>query len=274
MAVDNAWSQIASIRSVRDFKQITSYSLQADMTYQRVAPGGQLKHGEISELVYTNQANTYGRLFAIDRRDLINDDLGAFDSIGKQLGRGGANAINDLFWATFLGAEAADFFHTDNNNLITEDLSIDGLIAADTAFHLQTKLDGSPLGIMPSLLVVPTALRFQAARLMGAPSVVVAGDTDVQLPSMNPLQGMFKVVSSAYMSSSKFTGNSGAAWYLLADPNELAMIEMCFVGGQQTPTIETVEMAHDRLGLVVRAYHDFGCALQEYRAAIKSDPNG
>jgi len=49
--------------------------------YEKVAPGGELKHGTLGEESYTNKADlsacharagTYGLLLSIDRRDIIN----------------------------------------------------------------------------------------------------------------------------------------------------------------------------------------------------------
>ena len=60
-------------RNLRDFKQASTYSLTGDFTYVKLAPGGKLEHGQVGEETYTNQADTYGRMFAIDRRDIINE---------------------------------------------------------------------------------------------------------------------------------------------------------------------------------------------------------
>ena len=44
--------------------------------YEQVAPGGELKHGTLGNETYTNKADTYGLMLSVDRRDVINDDLG------------------------------------------------------------------------------------------------------------------------------------------------------------------------------------------------------
>ena len=55
---------------------------------------------------YTNKADTYGLMLSIDRRDIINDDLGAITTVPRKLGRGSGLKINDVFWATFLNNAA------------------------------------------------------------------------------------------------------------------------------------------------------------------------
>jgi hypothetical protein len=64
--------------------------------------------------------------------------------------------------------------------------------------------------------------------------------------------------------------NSAAAWYLLADPNDLPFIEAVFLNGQESPTVESADADFNTLGIQFRGYHDFGVDTQEYRAAVKS----
>jgi len=74
-SVERTWRNICAVRNVSDFKTVTSYRLIGKDQYEIVAPGGELKHGTLGEESYTNKADTYGLLLAIDRRDIINDDL-------------------------------------------------------------------------------------------------------------------------------------------------------------------------------------------------------
>ena len=48
------------------------------------------------------------------------------------------------------------------------------------------------------------------------------------------------------------------------------MIEVCFLNGQETPTVEEADANFSTLGVEMRGYHDFGVAKQDYRAAVKS----
>lgn len=271
-AVDSAWSQIAARRAVSDFKTIYSYSLTGDLEYEQVAPSGEIRHGQVAAREYQNRADTYGKVIGISRTDLINDDLGALANVGRRLGRGAALKINDVFWRTFLNNST--FFSAANNNVITgasSALSLEGLRLADSKFRLQTDPDGKPLGVMPRILLVPTSLRITALQLMNSLGIQ-SGNTasPMGVPDRNPFAGAFDVVSSPYMQNASYTGYSETAWYLLADPNDLPVIEICFLDGQETPTIETVEPDANMLGLCLRAYHDFGVALQEFRGGVRA----
>jgi hypothetical protein len=71
------------VRNVSDFKTVTSYRLIGTDQYEQVAPGGELKHGTLGKEIYTNKADTYGLMLSVDRRDIINDDLGAITTVPR-----------------------------------------------------------------------------------------------------------------------------------------------------------------------------------------------
>jgi hypothetical protein len=116
-SVESVWRMISEVTSVTDFKQVTSYQVTGDMTFERVAPGGELKHAMMGERTSTNQAQTYGKMFALDRVHIVNDDLGALNVIPRRLGRGAALTLNSVFWAAFL-ANHGSVFTSGLGNLI------------------------------------------------------------------------------------------------------------------------------------------------------------
>jgi len=269
-SVERTWRNICSVRNVSDFKTVTSYRLVGTDQYEQVAPGGELKHGTLGEEKYTNKADTYGLMLTIDRRDIINDDLGAITTVPRKLGRGSGLKINDIFWATFL--DNATFFAAANGNYLEGAdtvLSIDGLTKAEVAFMDQVDTDGKPIGIMPSIVLVPTALSAVGTQLYKSMELRDT-NSNLKYPVANPHQGKFRVEVSRYLSNSHYTGHSSKAWYLLADPNDLPVIEMAFLNGQESPTIETADADFNVLGVRLRGFHDFGASLQEARAGVKA----
>ena len=58
-------------------------------------------------------------------------------------------------------------------------------------------------------------------------------------PVANPHAGKFRPVRSSYLSNTKYTGASSLAWYVLADPADMPVIEVAFLNGQQQPTVES-----------------------------------
>jgi len=106
----------------------------------------------------------------VDRRDIINDDLGAITTVPRKLGRGSGLKINDVFWTVFL--DNGGFFKTANKYFLAgadSVLSIDGLTKAEVAFMDQVDADGKPIGIMPAVVLVPTALSAMGTQLYKSP---------------------------------------------------------------------------------------------------------
>ncbi len=269
-SVERTWRNITAVRNVSDFKTVTSYRLVGKDQYEQVAPGGELKSGTLGEEKYTNQADTYGLMLSIDRRDIINDDLDAITTVPRKLGRGSGLKIKDIFWSTFMNNSS--FFTAGNNNYLTgatTALSIDGLTSAEVAFLDQVDGDGKPIGIMPAILLVPTALSAVGSQLFK--SMELRDTTsNTKYPVSNPHQGKFRVEVSRYLSNSQYTGNSSKAWYLLAEASDLPVIEVAFLNGQESPTIETAQADFNKLGIQMRGYHDFGVALQDPRGGVKA----
>jgi hypothetical protein len=269
-SVERTWRNICAVRNVSDFKTVTSYRLIGKDQYELVAPGGELKHGTLGNEQYTNKADTYGLVLSIDRQDIINDDLGAITTVPRKLGRGSGLKINDVFWTTFLNNAA--FFTVGNKNYLTgadTALSIDGLTKAEVAFMDQTDSDGKPIGIMPAIALVPTALSAIGSQLYK--SLELRDTTaNAKFPIANPHQGKFRVEVSRYLANAQYAGNSAKAWYLLAEPTDLPVIEVAFLNGQESPTIETADADFNQLGVQMRGYHDFGVALQDPRGGVKS----
>lgn len=269
-AVDQTPLRIAAIRSVRDFKTITTVSLTGGFQFEKLSPAGEIPHATPGELSYTNKADTYGIMFAVTRTDYINDDLGALTAVPRKIGRGGMLKLNDIFWAEFLNNSS--FFTSGNVNVNTAvaDMTIGGLDATETIFNDQTDADGKPLGAMPQILLVPSALKNKALALMDPQGKVTSG-ASAGLIDSNVFAGRFRVESSPYMSNSAYTGYSAAAWYMLADPNDIPVIEIAALNGRVEPTVETADTDFNTLGFQMRGYSDVGVNLQEYRGGVRAD---
>lgn len=271
-AVDSSWRSISSISPVSDFKQMKSYSLVGGLDYELLGRGERIKHGTLGETEYTNQADTYAKFLGIDRRDIINDDMGALDRVRQRLGRGAATRLNKVFWTEFM--DNATFFAAGNNNYITgadSALGMTGLKLGVEKFMKQTDPNGEPLGIAPRILLVPPELDPTARELFVSTNVNTGGSaTTAQVPNANVFVNRFVPVSAPYLSNSSYTGYGSKIWYLLADPNELATIQVVFLNGIETPTVELADADFDLLGISMRGYHDFGVAMMEFRGGIKS----
>ena len=78
-------------------------------------------------------------------------------------------------------------------------------------------------------------------------------------------------MSSPYLNAQALAGSSTTAWYLFANPADVAAMEIAYLNGVTTPTIESGETDFNTLGIQWRCFFDFGVAMQDFRAAIRAD---
>jgi hypothetical protein len=259
--VESSWRSMSAVRSVNDFKAITSYRLNGGFKFEKVANGGELKNAGASDESRTISADTYGIMTSVTRTDLINDDLGALTAVPQRIGRGGALKLNDVFWASFQDDSA--FFTTGRGNKKTTAgaLSLANLKAIATMFRKLKDPDGNPVAVEPRVLLVPADIELAAAEIMGS-SLLVGGSSAA--PDRNVLAGRYQVVSTSYLTSAE-------DYYLLASPADLPVMEVAFLNGVQSPIVETAEADFNTLGVQMRGYFDFGVAKAEYLAGVKAD---
>lgn len=271
MEVDQTWRQIVTINSVPDFRPTSSLRMTADFKFERLTDAGELKHAKTpTETEFTNQANTFGKMYAITRKDIINDDLNVLSSIPAHIGRGAGLKLNEDFWTLFLNNSSK--FTSGNKNYQsggTSVLGIDSLTSAEQLFLDMVDDGGYPLGQQSNILLVPTALKTKANQLMNSTEI---RDTtaSTKFGTANPHAGKWSILTSPYMSNTKFTGNSSTAWYLLGTNSMLPLIEAVFLNGKETPTIEQAEADFSTLGIQMRGFFDFGFGWQDVRGAVKS----
>jgi hypothetical protein len=259
--VESSWRSISSVRSVNDFKTLTSYRLNGGFVFEKVANGGELKNAPASDESRTISADTYGIMTSVTRTDLINDDLGALTAVPQRIGRGGALKLNSVFWTSFQDDSA--FFTTGRGNKKTTAgaLSLANLKVVATMFRKLKDPDGHPVAVEPRVLLVPADIELAAAEIMGS-SLLVGGSSAG--PDRNVLAGRYEVVSTSYLSSAE-------DYYLLASPADLPVMEVAFLNGVQSPIVETAEADFNTLGVQMRGYFDFGVAKAEYLAGVKAD---
>lgn len=273
MEEDAVWREIAQIKSVSDFKTVTSYRMLDNMEYEKLGAGGVIKHGTLGEESFTRSVDTYAKMFSLTRQDIINDDLGAFDDLRNRIGRGGAIKLNDLFWVTFLG-NLGTIFTTGRTNYIsgsTTNLGTDGvgLGLGQKAWRQRTSpsADGSKrLSGTAKFILVPPELETIADALYAARNIA-----SVKVSDVNTFANKYQPIVANQLSDSSITGYSTTAWYLLGDKSQGSPVVVSFLNGQETPTVESADADFNTLGIQFRGYHDFGCDLGDgYMNAVMS----
>lgn len=282
-SIETVWQEIFRQRTVTDFKESRAIRLTHEGAYEEVPPGGQLPHGEFSEAEYVVKATTFGKLVGLDRRWIINDDMGALNDIMAALGQEGARAMDEIAMVLFLSS-VGTLFHSSNNNVGTgagSALSIGGLTEAMKLFQSQVTNDNAQIGIAPDRIIVGLNNQVMASQL-NADTEIRPDTGDASRFVRNPHQGRFSPVVTGFLDNTaikKRVRGKGAAipsqsddaWYMLASPNgpSGAAFVMAVLNGRTVPTLEQADMNFDYLGMQWRAYHDFDVAAGDPKLAVR-----
>ena len=271
-SIEMVGTQFCQVYDATNFQTFTMVRLMENGAFAEVGPGGELKHGDLSEDAYTNKVKTRGMMLTLTRQDIFNDDLGKFNQMVGMLGRNAAIALESHVF-TVLMANAGTHFGTGNKNYISGAatvLGIDGFTSAEQKMLDMVDSSGKPILLSPKNLVVPTSLKVTAQLLMSQILINESTSTDKGKPAANPHAGKCKVLASPYINNSSITNNSSTAWFIFADPNAAPCQQIAFLNGQRTPTIETGEADFNTLGMSWRGYFDFGSKLIDPRGAVMS----
>lgn len=142
-------------------------------------------------------------------------------------------------------------------------ITIAGLTAVAAAYNRFRDQQNNPLGARAAILVVPPELEITALQLMNTTALVGGGTTVL---NSNPFAGRYRVVVSNYLADTN-------EWFLIADPNDIPLVEIALLNGVSTPTIETADVNFKALGIEMRGFMDWGIAAQDPRGGIASNPS-
>src|SRR5690606_39148447 len=163
-----------------DFKAMHRVQLGEAPQLLEVGESGEFKRGTLGESKESYKVKTYGRVVAITRQTLINDDLDAFTRIPAMYGNSIAQLESDVVWGIITAnpamADGNALFHTTHKNLAGTGAALDvsSVGAARAAMAKQTGLDKKTvLNVRPAFLIVPASLELKAEQLV-AQNVVPA----------------------------------------------------------------------------------------------------
>ena len=249
-----------------DFKAMHRVQLGEAPQLLEVGESGEFKRGTLGESKESYKVKTYGRVVAITRQTLINDDLDAFTRIPAMYGNSIAQLESDVVWGVITAnpamADGNALFHTAHKNLAGTGaaLAVEAVGAARAAMAKQTGLDKKTvLNVRPAFLIVPASLELKAEQMV-AQNLVPAATSNVVPQSIRTL---------APISEPRLDAVSETAWYLAASPNQIDTIEYAYLEGQQGAYIET-RNGFDVDGVEIKCRLDFGAKAIDWRGLYKN----
>jgi len=264
----DSWSRFCAVGSVSDFRVHNRYRLGSFGVLDGLNEHGEFKNKSIPDgEKATISASTKGNIIGLSRQAIINDDMGAFNSLAARFGRAARLSIEvDVFALLALNgglgptqSDGQPLFHANRSNVGTASaLAVDAIDADRVVMATQRDPSGNEiLDLRPSVLLVPIGLGGQAKVINDAqfdPSV----SNKFQVP--NKVRGLFAdIVDSPRL--------SGTRRYLLADPAVAPVLEVAFLEGQREPYMESQDgWRVDGTEWKVRL--DYGVAAVDYRGAV------
>lgn len=261
------WKKIGRQSNNPDFKQKSVVQLSSAPAFKLVREGAEFTYGGLTDGVEKYALATYGRIIAITRQTLINDDLSAFDRLPMLLGRQAAELEASTFWSILTANAAMNdsvaLFHASHGNLLTGsaiDTTNLGLMRA--AMRKQKALaaksaDAEPLNLTMKYIVVSPDKETEAAQAVTA---VLA----TQIDKVNVFAGTLEVIPEA-----RLTGNT---WFGIADPATVDTIEYAYLEGEEGVYTEQ-RIGFEVDGIEVKGRVDFAAKAIDWRGMAKNPGN-
>ena len=244
-----------------DFKKMTRYRLAATGEMQEIPENGEFKTvGGKDEGVETG-LKTYGKKFGFSRQTIINDDLGTVSRLITAQVRSNQRFINQkCYEALTKNAKIYDgknLFDASHHNLFTgAEPSIASFNEMIVAMSQQKDIDNKGvLNIKPRFVLAPVALGMAIRQILESTADPNGANSGV----VNPMRGAFQLITDAQLDIANPEG-----YYAVADPNDVDTIEVTYLNGKRTPTLES-RASWDTLGIEYRMFHDFGINIIDYR---------
>lgn len=240
-----SWSLWCGTDTAEDFKTHTVARGSEASDLEEIPEHGGYNYGKMTDAKEEYALATYGKLFAITRQTIINDDLSALTKIPAAHGEAASRKVGDVAYAV-LTANAAmgdglALFVSGHANFVANGSGaapgIDTLAAGILAMGVQKDLQGlRRLNIRPEYLIAPKALEGPTEVFLTSTHFsdhsTVATDSTFASTRTNPYSGAY--FNRVY--DARLDDDDAAAWYLAARKGKTVVV--FFLGGVQKPYTE------------------------------------
>lgn len=261
------WSTWCATGIANDFKvhSVVRPSEMSDL--EEVAEMAEYTHGTRSEAQEQFQIATYGKLFAISRQAIINDDLGALTTIPQAHGEAAGRKVGDVAYGVLIANEnmgdSTALFHADHDNLAGSGAAVGvaTLAAGIAAMRKQKDILGlRSLNIRPQFFIAPVALEGTCEQLF----MSNLEGTQAKPGQANPYAGNYFI----RVYDPRLDDDDANAWYLAGPKGKT--VTVFFLNGNQVPYLESRE-GFNVDGIEYKVRIDCGAKAVDWRALYMND---
>lgn len=281
-AEDESWRLWTRQTELRDFKRTSRVNLGSASGLKEIASGAGVERGYISDYAEYLKAATFGVELVVEYQTIVNDDTQALTRIPREIRRKASKRVGDLVYGILtenptLAADNTALFHADHNNLVTAGgiPSIDTISAARAAMGTQrfpsptgddTNDPGDFVNVGPAYLIVPHKLQARAATLLSSLY-------DPDAPAGSQTANIIRAYNLTAVADARLDAFNPDGWFLAANPDLVATIEVGFVGSDR---IEDAIMVKERTdwqtrGVSYAVWLDCDAAPMDYRGLYYND---
>lgn len=266
-SADETFEKWTGRGTLTDFKPTKRVGTGLFSDLSSMDEGSEYTYGTIGDRGETVTLATYGKMFALTRQAIINDDLSALTKIPVKMGRAARRTIGNLVYAVLTAnpnmSDGVALFHASHNNLAGAGAaptvtSFNAVLAA-MGVQKESATSSGALNIRPAFCLAPLALKATIDQLLYS----TVDPTATKGHAKNPVENMVTPIYDARLDAA-----SATAHYFAADPNAYDTIEVSYLDGNDRPYFEQQD-GWNRDGIEMKVRIDAAVAALDWRTLYK-----
>ena len=252
---------------VPDFKTNTDITLGTSGRLSKLNESGEIKERQLTEAGEQWKIESFANEFVLTRQMIVNDDLGAFNTLLSEFGQMSKRTANGIVYDLLQGKgdysgykmkDGLAIFASGHKNLDASGALITeaSLTAARTAMMRQTSQGGKDaLNIVPEFLIVAPEQEITARKIIASASSL---ETSKNAGVINPFANSMKVVVDSELAA--------GAWYLAGGTRTIKAGYLSGTGRKPIVQLDSTSLTKT----VFQGVFDFGVVAEDFRSVYKN----